>query len=380
MFVSAMDGAKKDLSALRSNLLFNHSLRGLLTTEPGSLPNNFPESPPYDEWKKLDHAVAVSRLYQIYESFVHECVTEWLDTISKLIPYEDLPDKTRSTHRDGIGFILQNLDGRRFSSMSLQTLIREYNDAISGSPVYRLHADAFLLHDRNLKIEQLQTVASSCGLELSISEWIKNHRLTAKHDAYQLIGVPSAEKAISSLVDLRNESAHATRQITEICGEDVLIAYVDFIYSLVEALIEGFCSRAILEHEKHGAWSLVGKINFVKREDKTVCVAPLECCTVRTGAVVYLMGKYHCTRATIQELQVCGKNVSSQTIAINREEVGFKFDVVANKSSAVYLEAISPVQQLSLPTLIESSIDLKDAEVGEIEQEEPDLDKENAES
>jgi MAE_28990/MAE_18760-like HEPN len=338
MFLQPLDGAKRALSALKSSLQFNLSLRAQIASGALTFPANFSSHPPHDEWKKLDHAVALSRLYLIYESLVHECVAEWLESLSNLVPYSALPEKVRSTHRDGIGFILQNLEGRRFSTLSVPTLIREYQEALSASETYKLHADAFLLHDRNLRLDELHKLVASCGLELNLADWLKNHRLVGKHESFPIIGHSSVEKAISSLVDLRNEASHATRQVGEILSEDVLIAHTDFVLSLIDALVEGFTIAALKWHVDYGAWSNVGRITLVVNSDKNVCVAPLSSCKIRVGMSIYIRGKSHCYRAVIEEIHLDDVSIQELTVA-QPQEVGLRLDIPAIKSSDIFVRA-----------------------------------------
>jgi hypothetical protein len=314
------------------------------------LPPNFVQPPPFDEWRKLDHSTVLSRLYLIYESLVHECVAEWLLSLSSLVTYDSLPDKVRATHRDGLGYILQNLGGRRFNNVSVSNLIKEYHESLSGVANH-LHTDAFLLHDRNLRLEELQQLVSNCGLDISLGEWLKGHRFFKSADFLDIISHSTIEKAISSLVDLRNEASHATRQLGEIFGEDVLMGYADFISALCGALSEGFTSAALKWHADYGAWTMAGRVNFVVKADNSKCVAPLESCRLRKDAKIYLRGKNFCFDATVLNIRINDNDVSEYT-ATQPVEFGLHLNVAAVKGSDIFIRTEDLYK--NVPTLIQN--------------------------
>lgn len=351
MFDIPLQGAKLAIEAIGSSLNFNKALRDGLLTSTVSLPAGFEKHPDFEEWRKLDHSVTVSSLYQVYESLIHECIAEWLETLSNLVPYTSLPEKVKHTHQDGIGFILQNSTGRRFSNLSITNLIREYKEALSDSKSYKLHADAFLLHDRNLKIEELQALISSCGLEINIADWLKNNRLINQHDSIELLGHSSADKVISALVDLRNEAAHATRQLGTILGEELLIAYVKFMLCLADALVEGITHAALQWHKNYGDWAEAGKINFIKKDSPGICVAPIASCTISKGMEIYLLSKYICTRAIVNEMRVNNIPLETKTIGLQAEEVGLMLSTNALKGCIIHVKTTPIVlqTQLNLP-------------------------------
>lgn len=336
MFQQPLEGANTALGALKTSLQFNQSLRTELKTNTIKFPPNFVHPPPFDEWQKLDHSTVLSRLYLIYESLVHECVAEWLLSLSSLVPYSSLPEKVKATHRDGIGYILQNLGGRRFNKISVPSLIKEYQESLSGLANH-LHTDAFLLHDRNLRLEELQQLVSNCGLEISLGEWLKGHRFLKGAGFLDIISHPTIEKAISSLVDLRNEASHATRQLGEVFGEHVLMAYAEFISALCAALVEGFTSAALKWHVEHGAWTMAGRVNMVVKHDNSKCVAPLESCRLRKNTKIYLSGKSYCFDATVLNIRIDDKDVNEYT-ATQPVEFGLHLSLGVVKGSDIFIK------------------------------------------
>lgn len=374
MFIQSFDGAKRAYATLTTLLQFNKALREAFSSGQQLGPATA-SRPSNEEWKKLDHAVVVSQVYSIYESFIHDCISEWLNTCSKLKPYSDLSTRVKETHRLGIGHILQNLGGRRFSNVSLATLVREYNEAIAGIRPYKLHPDAFLLHDRNLRLQELQEVITGCGLELQISEWLKKHRFTEGHDSLSIIEKSSVEKAITSLIDHRNEASHATREISEILGEDVLIAYIELMESLSAAIMEGFTSVALDLHHHHGDWSKCGKIRSVMT-NKSICVAVFQACTLSKGDYIYLQGPYYCRRTQILEIQCQDLPKEQHTVGMMAEEIGLRLSEDCSKNADIYIQTLpltppSPIAAIQSDSI---AIEVVEEEEQSTEQNENDVD------
>lgn len=358
MFQIPLTGALGAIEALRASLVFNRALRDGVAAKSAALLSGLPQSPPLDEWRRLDYSTTVTRLYQIYESFVHECIKEWLADLSKLVSYKALPEELKKTHRNGLGWILQNFEGRRFEDLTVADTIRDYAAALAESSPYTLLADAFLLHERNLRVDELGQVLRGCGLDISILDWLKSHPIS-KHDSLQLLGHSSVDKCVSVFVDLRNEASHATRKLGELLGDDALLAYVDFIGSLCEALVEAFASACMKWHLEHGAWIKAGRVTMVTKTDKRVCIAPLENCTISVGVDVYVSGSNYFRRARLQEIQDEGVSIPSLTIAASAKEVGLRFGIEVFKSSWIYVQvsqASAAYPASSSPTKPESII------------------------
>ncbi|MEJ7931630.1 hypothetical protein WG922_16785 [Ramlibacter sp. AN1015] len=354
MFHVPLTGALKAIDALKDSLTFNLSARRFVAGG-GVLPPELPRSPPLDEWRRLDYSTTVTRLYQVYESLVHDCVSEWLADLCQLVPYPDLPDEVQVGYRNGIGYLLQNLDGRRYESLSASAIIREYHAALSGVRGYTLYPDAFLLHDRNLRVDELAAIFRGCGIKIQIAEWLKQHRIS-RHDSLVVLGHSSVDRCLVAFVELRNEASHATRRVSQVLGEELLIAYADFIRQLSEALVEALTLSSLKWHEEHGQWSRAGKITFVKTNERAVCVAPLESCRVDVGAEIYLVSQNSCRRAVIRELRVDEQPVQSHTVSATAQEVGLRVDIETFKNWIIYVNSVPPV--VAKPALASDQIQL----------------------
>ena len=366
MFTAPLSGAIRATDALEKSLLFNKAVRGFIASG-HALPTDFNDHPPIEEWRRLDYSTTVTRLYQIFESLVHDSVAEWLGYLADLVDYSTLPNEVQIAHREGIGFILQNFEGRRFEGMSPAKIVKDYEGALAGKQPYTLLDEAFLLHERNLRMDEVQNILKSCGVKVNLSEWVRVHRVS-KDDSLSLIGQTSVDKCLTSFIDLRNEASHATRRVSEVIGEDVLVAYVRFIRALCTAIAEAMLLSSLQWHNDHGSWSSTGRVKSVNKQNRSICIVPLESCRLRQGDSIYLSGSNFCVRAIIKEIHLDDVPVPDCVIGVTPKEVGLRFDIETYKGATVWIKTRDPLPPPAPLSQAPPSIELGDeSEDGEVD-------------
>ena len=133
-------------------------------------------------------------------------------------------------------------------------------------------------------------------------------------------------------------------------GEDVLLAYVDFIGGLCEAVVEEMTVAALAWHQEHGQWSKVGRVNFVKTTNRRICVAPVENCKLRVGSDIYLEGSNYCVRAMIEEIQIDGSPCKIHTVGATAQEVGLRLSTDVVKNASIYVRTEVPPESTLHPS------------------------------
>jgi hypothetical protein len=367
MFTEPLSGAMRATDALEKSLLFNKAVRGFIASGQ-ALPLGLDDHPPIEEWRRLDYSTTVTRLYQIFESLVHDSVAEWLGHLSDLVDYSSLPIEVQTAHRGGIGFILQNFEGRRFEGMSPAKIVKDYDGALAGKQPYTLPDEAFLLHERNLRMDEIQTILKSCGVRVNLSDWVRSHRVS-KDESLPLLGQTSVDKCLASFIDLRNEASHATRRVNELIGDDALVAYVRFVRALCTAIVEAMLLSSLQWHDDHGSWSNTGRVQSVVKHNKAICIVTLENCRLKLGDSIYLSGSNYCVQAKIQEIHLDDVPVTECVIGKTPKEVGLRFDVETHKNATIWIQTRNPLppqpQSQEVP-----SIDLGDeSEEGDVDAE-----------
>lgn len=347
MFLGPLTQANRALSNLRASLQLNEGLRRGLAAGTISLPAELLPLPDLPQWRIADHCGAVTRLYTIFEGFVHELISEWLTILGDHTAYADLSPRTTRAHRAGIGRILENFDGRRFKDLSLLAIVTDFGRAIANERRYSLLADALLLHDRNLRLDVLTEVLGDCGLTIDLADWLRDHpRIKAN---FQLSPLDkNVSKILDDLVDFRNDAAHAGGGIDTIIGERSLVAYFDFFDAFNTAMYQAFCAAGLEIKVAHGEWNKIGQVNMVKRDDKTICVVIMRGGTIRIGDELFFRSKTCCFPTRVLSIQQ--DNVPRDMISsLEDREVGLKLDVeLPNKGLSMY----SRIDTRALPVAV----------------------------
>lgn len=92
------------------------------------------------DWKVIDHCSAVTRLYAIYEQFVHELIRAFLSFLESSVAYPQLDAPLRAEHRRMLGQVLINLDRERYQSLNFESIIGDLKEAFRSWE----HIDCFL--------------------------------------------------------------------------------------------------------------------------------------------------------------------------------------------------------------------------------------------
>jgi hypothetical protein len=112
-------------------------------------------TPNLTEWKIIDHCSTVTRLYSIYEQFVHEVLGAFLAFLENSAAYTDLDTSLRAEHRRSLGQVLVNMDQERYRTLQFETIIGDLAKAFSESGSYHLLPEAMLAHNQNLRMGEL---------------------------------------------------------------------------------------------------------------------------------------------------------------------------------------------------------------------------------
>jgi hypothetical protein len=217
------------------------------------------ESPDRTAWRLHDHCSAILRLYALYEQFVESLIKEWLQFLPENIPnYLELDEKIRNTHRDGVGQLLLNIKKNRFEHLSIETVVKGLFCGVSNQGKYELLPDAFLLQDRNLRKEILETVFFNVGIPNAWS-WVVKHKDVKLFFEEEIGKQNTAEAELNQFITYRNEAAHG-KSIDRFLSYKELLQLTDFIDALCQALFELLIYQAIVVKVNVGHYKKIGKI------------------------------------------------------------------------------------------------------------------------
>jgi hypothetical protein len=347
MFYNLSNKIKPNLDIIRQSIKLNQKIRDLASRtaneiELSPLFKELIEVIPTDgEWLSYENCAAVTRLYAIYESFVEDLITAWIQELPKLVPnYTDLDERIKETHIDNVGRILRDRNKQRFSELKPSEIIGGLYKGVINTHPYELLAEAFTIHDspserlhqRNLRKEDLDELLKNAGICQNTWNWVKNSR-NIKTFIRDVIQENTAEGLLRELIDYRNNAAHGIA-INIILGVDELLQLCDFIEMICESLSELATYQLLLKQEKQGQAKKIGSISEWFKKPQAG-VAKINSIKLKLGDRLFLISYGNCQVAEIMSLKI--DDTPYQEINISSEtEVGVKFNINARDKLDIY--------------------------------------------
>lgn len=277
-----------------------------------------------------------TRLYAIYENFVHQVVSDYLDAIPELKRFATLSAGFQQEYRIGISYLLGRLDHARYHHLKHENVIGWYHGAITNTTPYRFVAEALIRHEENLRLQVVDSLLSRVQLP-GIREWISNHgevlALYTEHTAVH----EQLEAELRNFVQLRNDAAHGN--IADLVGPDAQLRFCDMIESLILA-IASYIHRCVLHmREEAGKVKRIGKVTEVFPR-KGVFIAQIDSrVTVQVGLQVHFIGLGYCGALPIMSLQLDDEPIAGFTSTQPNLEVGVRVSGLPKKNAEIYIDA-----------------------------------------
>jgi hypothetical protein len=283
------------------------------------------------EWRIIDHCAAVTRLYAIYEQFVHEMIREHLGLLQGHLSFTNLPASIQLAYRLGLSKILEKKDGPRFGDLDLATLIKGYNAALGGED-YNLEPRAILLlQEQNLRLPELGRFMAQCGVA-GMEAWVEQHRAVREFFATDDRLTASAASQMAELVKYRNDAAHGSIDIGAILHVNVLIEFCEFISAVCESLAERIQLAGLCTLEENKSATERGKITELLKGGM-VAIGVMTG-SFRVGDSVYLCGDSYCFERKIVSLQLEGVPQEDVNLAVE-SELGIGLDGIGKKNAII---------------------------------------------
>lgn len=295
------------------------------------------------EWRIIDHCAAVTRIYAIYEQFVHEMIREHLSLLQSRMSFPDLPEKIKLSYRLGLAKILEKKEGPRFGDLDLSKLINSYNQALTGKN-YTLEPRAMLMQEQNLRLPELERFMSACGIDNALS-WIEQHDAVKKFFAGQNRLTASATSEMAELIEYRNDAAHGSIDIGDILHINVLLEFCEFVTVVCEALAERIQLAGLKSLKIHNHSLECGKISESLKGGK-VAIGEMTG-AFKIGGTVYLCGENYCLERNIVSLQVDSVDREELNLTV-ATEIGIMFDASGKKNAIIMMMQPFPIAMASV--------------------------------
>jgi hypothetical protein len=336
MFSALLGRLKDDIGAVKAILLVHDTLRALVAVAPPAgatdpLAQLRLNAPQVGGWKIYDHSAAFTRLYAIYERFVFDLITAWLDMLPQHYPaYSDLPDSVKSGHRIGVAEILSKYGGDRYRHLTEEQTIRGLYEGISGARSFSLLPEAFLIDDQNLRPGTLEKLFKKVGIDDCLG-WICNHGVVDKFIQDVRANASTVESELKNFILYRNAAAHG--DVSEIASLEEINKSADFIMYVCEALAELVASNVI---DRLLVTNKADKVGTVVRtlSNEIVAVA-FEQITITIGDEFYIVREVACYSVRVESLGYKNVNDYRWLHAGNREPIAMKLNRPAKTGSDV---------------------------------------------
>jgi hypothetical protein len=356
MFEGLLNNLNDEINTVRSIIKVNEKLREIIESFPTQLNTEDlkylqTNAPLTKNWRVNDHCSSITRLYAIYENFVENLVRDWIILLPQLYScYQGLPESVRNQHQTGCATLLSNENKRsRFDSLDEKDIIRNlFGTECKSNGRYSLTSAAFLLHEANLRKEQLTRLLANAGISVTDSwQWIENHKKVK--DFITNNSRATVENELKNFIELRNDSAHG-KEIDIVLNANELLELCDFVEAICQAISElvlyCFVSRKI----EMGKIQNIGEVVHWYPQQEACRVKILDELQVlnkrlEVGKKVFLVSenKKLCQEAIIESIQINknGNNSPRQRITIREitgYEIGLKFDKEGKRGLKVYLD------------------------------------------
>lgn len=343
MFSPLVDPAIRSLDAIRKTLRTSHAvftLKSSFVADGTALSHDmeglFSQVPALTESRVYEHCSAVSRAYAVYESFIEELISAWLDYVPKIwANYLDVDENVRSRHREGVAAVLARLHHRRYEHLNERDVAIGFAGAFTSSGSYKLLSEAFIHRESNLRFDTLCNVFAGAGVG-GVSGWKMGGDSMSSFLSTAADPGDTLPSLLDELVGYRNDASHGGSD--EILSFDRLIFFCDFIERLIVDLNEFMAGHALRALLGSGAARKIGKVAEIFPRAQAV-VAIVENAQVGVGDSLFLLTKNGGKRLTITSVMWHGTRVSSISAAMP-VEVGLAFSQVVSTKGA--LVQISP--------------------------------------
>jgi MAE_28990/MAE_18760-like HEPN len=342
IFYELSNNINPKIDIVRKSIRLNKKLRILIDRDVNEIDNSqllqevIAEIPKELAWLGYENCAVVTKLYAIYESFVEKIITTWIKELPKLVPkYSDLDDRIKEHYIDNVGRIFRDIKKQRFSDLKLDEIISKLYYCVTNHQRYELLPDAFTIHDRHLRKEDLEELFKNAGIISNAWEWVKNNR-NIQNFITNNSEETTAEGLLKELIDYRNNAAHADIVIDDILGSDKLLQLCDFIESICVSLSELITYQCLQKQEKQDKVIKIGCISeWVKNPKAGVLKISNAKVKIKLGDRLFLTSKFDCQIASIVSLKI--DDVFQQEInALSATEIGIKFDIDARKNLEIY--------------------------------------------
>lgn len=235
--------------------------------------------PTFDEFKKhflnvktdkkiLEYKAIMISLYGLLEYSIELWVHEYLDIISKLIPYKKQSDVLKGKHFElSLKLMSIVIEGRwdKYAQLKKEDILKNLHNCIESEAEYKFNSHAFTIQSGNLKHKRIEEIFSNIGIPVTErlkKNHILNNILSVDISIASRTSASTLYGKLDDIVERRNRVAHGA-EVDDLLGLTELGPYADFLSAYCTAIF-GVLEQEILKLglvEKHEKVELIDVFN-----------------------------------------------------------------------------------------------------------------------
>ena len=283
--------------------------------------------------KVFSIASSITRLYAIYESYIETILSDYLDSLSDLVPFEELPSGFKNEYRLGISHILSRIDQGRYRHLDHEAVVNRYHGALNGAQPYQFVTDALIRHEQNLRLNIIENMFSKLGLD-DFEPWLLKHPLMLKFFQQDALGKETVESKIKNFIDLRNDASHG--EIDNLVDAESLKNYCEFVSTLMEVVRQFISSKLLLVMNEKGKVTDLGKVTESFGKNGAFILKGVKGTSIEVNNQIFITGKSSFKSLLIESIQIDSEKKDKIDVNNDDFEIGLKCASLVRKHAQVY--------------------------------------------
>lgn len=194
--------------------------------------------------KVFDYKAIIISLYGLVEKYLEIWIKEYLESLSKIVAYDELDDFIKDEHfRLSMKLMSVTIDGRwgKYKNLDKNDILANLHNCIASPNSYTFNTDSFTIQSGNLKHQRIVDICKSVGIRLN-DFLSKNQELNTFLNISQTTAVNTESEVlynkINDLVDRRNLISHGSEDIDDLLDLSILSTYISFVEKYLNAIFE----------------------------------------------------------------------------------------------------------------------------------------------
>ncbi|AFZ52236.1 MAE_28990/MAE_18760 family HEPN-like nuclease [Cyanobacterium aponinum AL20118] len=293
----------------------------------------------FDQWKRYQHCSVITQLYAIYEDFVEELISIWIDNLPNIFEkYSDLGMDFQKQYILGIAKLIKRLNRNKYPELKLEKLI---NIPKNTNINYKLVQEVFTDHQYNLRMSELNKLLDNAGIK-NTSDWLQKSNSIQQSISSINSNQTTVEKELQRFINYRNDASHNIQQ-DNILNFNELIDFCNFINTICFSLHDLILYQTLERMIALNKIITLGQIRQYRDKLKSARLKVNNSILLSVGLPTLLVKKETsiCKFAKIEKISIVSNDqyIEKEDIKVPEKEqdIWIQFNIDARKNWTVYI-------------------------------------------